>query len=117
MVQPDFNSALASHNVSLRIPTPTFGGGLIDNIADETILANKNANWTFKAAGIRNTPENHLVFEQNSGNGDMTSGMQNFATFMRLLAPPTPAADTASTLNGRLLFTTPAAHSAARRHS
>ncbi|HEY4363679.1 MAG TPA: di-heme oxidoredictase family protein [Bryobacteraceae bacterium] len=42
-VQPDFNHELANNNVSLRIATPTFGDGLIDNISDETILANQAA--------------------------------------------------------------------------
>ena len=35
--QPDFTNA---NNLSFRIPTPVFGAGLIEAIADETILAN-----------------------------------------------------------------------------
>jgi hypothetical protein len=42
--QPDFAHHLALNNVSFRIPTPVFGAGLIENIPDETILANMNAN-------------------------------------------------------------------------
>jgi CxxC motif-containing protein (DUF1111 family) len=42
--QPDFAHNLALNNVSFRIPTPTFGAGLIENIPDEAILANMNAN-------------------------------------------------------------------------
>lgn len=42
--QPEFNRNLALNNVSFRIPTPVFGAGLIENIAEETILGNMNSN-------------------------------------------------------------------------
>src|SRR5262249_17902402 len=42
--QPDFESELQHNNVIFRIPTPVFGDGLMENIPDSTILANKNAN-------------------------------------------------------------------------
>jgi CxxC motif-containing protein (DUF1111 family) len=42
--QPDFTRNLALNNVIFRIPTPVFGAGLIENIPEETILANMNAN-------------------------------------------------------------------------
>jgi CxxC motif-containing protein (DUF1111 family) len=35
--------------VSFRVPTPTFGGGLIESIPDSAILANKTANGGLKA--------------------------------------------------------------------
>jgi CxxC motif-containing protein (DUF1111 family) len=44
IIQPDFAGAVAKNNVIFRIPTPLFGAGLIENIADETIMANMNAN-------------------------------------------------------------------------
>ena len=162
LAQPDFERQFASQNAIFRIPTPVFGDGLIENISDETILANgdafsqlknylgisghenRNGNdgtitrFGWKAQnksllifsgeaynvemGVTNelfpternltnkcafnpTPEDHLVFDQNSGSGGVTSGAQNFATFMRLLAPPAPAAETASITSGRILFT------------
>jgi len=40
LAQPDFERELARRNVIFRIPTPTFGGGLIEHIPDRTILAN-----------------------------------------------------------------------------
>jgi len=46
--QPEFAHHLALNNVSFRIPTPIFGAGLIENIPDETILANMNANTRAK---------------------------------------------------------------------
>jgi len=46
--QPDFADAVAKNNVIFRIPTPVFGAGLIENISDETILANMNANSSAK---------------------------------------------------------------------
>jgi CxxC motif-containing protein (DUF1111 family) len=42
--QPDFAHNLALNNVSFRIPTPTFGAGLIENISEETILSNMRSN-------------------------------------------------------------------------
>lgn len=38
--QPNFSQQLASHNVIFRIPTPTFGSGLMEAIADTTIRTN-----------------------------------------------------------------------------
>ena len=41
--QPDFGAELARGNVIFRIPTPTFGAGLIEQIPDQAILANQVA--------------------------------------------------------------------------
>jgi CxxC motif-containing protein (DUF1111 family) len=46
--QPDFAHHLALNNISFRIPTPTFGAGLIENISEETILGNMRANGDAK---------------------------------------------------------------------
>jgi CxxC motif-containing protein (DUF1111 family) len=46
--QPEFVHNLALNNVSFRIPTPTFGAGLIENIAEETIMGNMRANGDAK---------------------------------------------------------------------
>src|SRR6185436_8930347 len=52
--QPDFANQLANHNVIFRIPTPTFGTGLIEQIPDSAILANQAANASTKSSlGIR----------------------------------------------------------------
>jgi CxxC motif-containing protein (DUF1111 family) len=48
--QPDFEGNLALNNVIFRIPTPVFGAGLIENIADETIRSNMAANEGQKEA-------------------------------------------------------------------
>jgi CxxC motif-containing protein (DUF1111 family) len=50
ITQTDFGSPLARGNVIFRIPTPTFGNGLIEAIEDATILANMAANSAQKAA-------------------------------------------------------------------
>ena len=156
--QPDFERELAAHNVIFRIPTPLFGAGLIENISDATILANKTANQATKTAmgisgrenrngndgtitrfgwkaqnksltmfageaynvemGVTNDlfsternmtpdcnfntqPENHVVYNSDLADGGGTSGMQHFATFSRMLAPPTPAPATSSTIRGK----------------
>jgi CxxC motif-containing protein (DUF1111 family) len=41
--QPNFHQALQTNNIIFRIPTPTFGVGLIENIDDSTLLANQQA--------------------------------------------------------------------------
>jgi CxxC motif-containing protein (DUF1111 family) len=46
IAQPDFGSS----DIIFRIPTPTFGAGLIQSIPDSTILSNKVANQAAKAA-------------------------------------------------------------------
>ena len=55
--QPNFHQNLALNNVIFRIPTPTFGAGLIENIAEETIYANMQANSAQKQSlGITGHP-------------------------------------------------------------
>ena len=56
-VQEDFNAQYKSRNVSLRIPTPVFGAGLIEMIDDRTIIANLEFNAPLKASfGIAGRP-------------------------------------------------------------
>jgi CxxC motif-containing protein (DUF1111 family) len=55
--QPDFNQAAADNNLTLRIPTPVFGLGLIEAISDATILRSFAATAPSRAAlGIRGSP-------------------------------------------------------------
>jgi CxxC motif-containing protein (DUF1111 family) len=55
--QPNFAHNLALNNVIFRIPTPVFGAGLIESIADETILANMETNEFLKSSlGISGHP-------------------------------------------------------------
>jgi len=55
--QDDFEGNLLRHNVIFRIPTPTFGAGLIEMIRDSTIVANQQDSSTVKAAlGIAGRP-------------------------------------------------------------
>jgi CxxC motif-containing protein (DUF1111 family) len=57
LAQEDFDRARDQNNLSLRIPTPVFGGGLIEMIDDATILKNMQANGEAKRQlGIRGTP-------------------------------------------------------------
>lgn len=51
--QPSFAAAAAANNLIFRIPTPTFGSGLMANIDDSTLLRNAaaNANNNFGIAG------------------------------------------------------------------
>jgi CxxC motif-containing protein (DUF1111 family) len=151
ITQDDFDGQSARGNVGLRIPTPTFGDGLIENIPDATLNANLSANSNRKAAlgisghlnhsgndgtvtrfgwkaqnvsllvfsgeaynvemGISNElfgseREQNLNCQQDTTPNDITakeglatpeqmlSDVQQFALFMRFLAPPTPSATT-----------------------
>jgi CxxC motif-containing protein (DUF1111 family) len=49
-VQPDFQTEVARGNVSLRTVTPVFGLGLVEQIAESTILSNIAADASRKAA-------------------------------------------------------------------
>jgi cytochrome c peroxidase len=48
--QPDFASQLAARNVIFRIPTPTFGLGLVENTPDATLKANLDSTSAQRAA-------------------------------------------------------------------
>ncbi len=48
MGQPNFDQMAQIGNLIFRIPTPIFGAGLIENIADSKILANMKANSSLK---------------------------------------------------------------------
>jgi len=63
-VQEDFNAQFARGNVALRIPTPTYGLGLMENIPDTTLTANLAANASQKRQlGI----SGHLNTNANDG--------------------------------------------------
>jgi CxxC motif-containing protein (DUF1111 family) len=161
-------------NIVFRIPTPTFGAGLIEAIPDSTILANMQADAPQKAQmGISGHPNAHLsgnvnisandgtitrfgwkaqnksllIFSSEAYNVEMgitnqlfpqerdetagcvfnatpedtvnfttppaggsnpntavLSDIEAFTNFMRMLAPPTPAPDTPSTMTGKAAF-------------
>jgi CxxC motif-containing protein (DUF1111 family) len=48
LAQPNFVQQLANHNVIFRIPTPTFGLGLVENTPDSVLEANLAANSSQK---------------------------------------------------------------------
>jgi hypothetical protein len=54
--QPNFAAAISTNDIAFRIPTPIFGDGLIENLDDSTLLANRNANLnnSFGIAGTFN---------------------------------------------------------------
>jgi CxxC motif-containing protein (DUF1111 family) len=56
LLQPGFAAAAAANNIIFRIPTPTFGAGLIENLDDSTLLANRqrNLNNNFGISGSFN---------------------------------------------------------------
>ena len=168
LAQPNFSQAQSENNVIFRIPTPTFGLGLVEATPDGTLQANLAANQSQKAAlgiggtlntsgndgtvtrfgwkaqnksllmfageaynveqGVTNelfpnkrsvapgcdlngTPEDRTNILDPSNQSDtgsastMSSDLVNFATFMRLSAPPTPATLSASAQAGQALFT------------
>jgi len=146
-LQENFEAQVANNNVIFRIPTPTFGAGLIEAVSDAAIEANRTSNQFFKALfGIsgranRNGNDgtitkfgwkaqnkslllfsgeaynvemgitNELFQDERDGNpkcqfasapntvtttdaptnAEVISAIEQFAFFMRFLAPPTPA--------------------------
>jgi CxxC motif-containing protein (DUF1111 family) len=65
--QEDFETQLQNQNIIFRIPTPTFGAGLIEQIQDSTIMDNMNADSSLKQAlGIRGRPN------RNGNDGTIT---------------------------------------------
>ena len=63
--QPNFAAAQATNNIVFRIPTPVFGGGLIENIDDADLLAYR-ASLTGNSLGI--TPN----FNRNGNDGTIS---------------------------------------------
>jgi CxxC motif-containing protein (DUF1111 family) len=80
IAQPDFQTAGnpltgqgGNPNIIFRIPTPTFGAGLIESIPDAVILANMNANAAEKTAlRIHGHANAHLSGNVNSSANDGT---------------------------------------------
>jgi CxxC motif-containing protein (DUF1111 family) len=60
LTQPNFEAAREAGNIIFRIPTPTFGAGLIENLDDSTLLNNQaaNLNNNFGVAGTFNRSGN-----------------------------------------------------------
>ena len=80
--QPDFATALANRNVIFRIPTPTFGAGLIEMIPDSAILANQAANASQKASlGIRGRANFFLAGRTVSGQSNNNGNDGTIARF------------------------------------
>jgi len=63
--QPSFAQAQAANNIIFRVPTPTFGAGLIENLDDSTLLENQEVN-ALNNFGIRGT------FNRNGNDGTIS---------------------------------------------
>jgi CxxC motif-containing protein (DUF1111 family) len=50
ITQEDFERQVRNDNIIFRIPTPTFGAGLIEQVTDSAILANLSASSSIKAS-------------------------------------------------------------------
>ena len=69
--QEDFESEVAKNNVIFRIPTPTFGLGLVEQIPDYAINANARADSTVKSSlGIAGRPHRLLPTGNPNRNGN-----------------------------------------------
>src|SRR5258707_9230308 len=81
LAQPDFATQLANHNVIFRIPTPTFGAGLIEQIPDAASAPNQGSNASQKQAlGIKGRPNFHVAGRTIRG---MTNNNGNDGTIAR----------------------------------
>jgi CxxC motif-containing protein (DUF1111 family) len=65
LAQPNFAQAESTGNIIFRIPTPTFGAGLVENLDDSTLLINQQANLK-NSFGISGT------FNHNGNDGTIT---------------------------------------------
>ena len=71
LTQPNFAHEIANNNVIFRIPTPTFGLGLVEQISDAAIVANQRADAGAKSAlGIVGKVNFHVA-------GRTVTGMAN----------------------------------------
>jgi CxxC motif-containing protein (DUF1111 family) len=75
LAQPNFAAQQANNNVIFRIPTPTFGTGLIEQIPDAAIAANQASNPTQKSSlGISGKPNfqvsGRTISGQTNNNGN-----------------------------------------------
>src|SRR6266699_40815 len=81
LAQPDFATQLANRNVIFRIPTPTFGAGLIEQIPDAAIAAGQASNTFQKQTlGISGKPNYHVAGRTITG---MTNNNGNDGTIAR----------------------------------
>lgn len=82
LAQPDFATAVANNNVIFRIPTPVFGAGLIEQIPDNAILANRATNTAEKTAlGIGGRPNIVLAGSTISGQPNKNGNDGTLARF------------------------------------
>jgi CxxC motif-containing protein (DUF1111 family) len=70
--QEIFEPHLARNNVIFRIPTPTFGAGLIEQIPDSLILANRDVNATAKRLLGIGGRANRISGDPNNNGNDGT---------------------------------------------
>src|SRR5258707_12366588 len=81
LAQPDFATQLANRNVIFRIPPPTFGAGLIEQIPDAASAPNQGSNASQKQAlGIKGRPNFHVAGRTIRG---MTNNNGNDGTIAR----------------------------------
>jgi CxxC motif-containing protein (DUF1111 family) len=73
ITQDDFDGNFARGNAIFRIPTPTFGAGLIEMIPDYVIVANQRAGVTLKSSlGIGGRP--HFILPSGNANRNGNDG-------------------------------------------
>ena len=81
LAQPDFATQLSNNNVIFRIPTPTFGAGLIEAIPDAAIAANQAVSLAQKQTlGISGRPNYAVAGRTITG---MTNNNGNDGTIAR----------------------------------
>jgi CxxC motif-containing protein (DUF1111 family) len=82
LAQPDFAAQVANRNVIFRIPTPTFGAGLIEQIPDAAIVANQASNLVQKQAlGIAGRPNFQLAGRAITGSTNNNGNDGTIARF------------------------------------
>jgi len=110
--QPNFSAALAANNVIFRIPTPLFGGGLIENVPEMELEANlqTSTNSSLGIAGTLNRSGNDGTITrfgwkaQNKSVTIFASEAYNVEQGVSNLGFPNEREDGASNLQGCMSF-------------
>jgi CxxC motif-containing protein (DUF1111 family) len=67
ITQPDFTTQINHNNVIFRIPTPTFGGGLVENVSDQALQAGLDG-----SSGVRSSFGVAGRLNRNGNDGTVT---------------------------------------------
>ncbi len=81
--QPPFAAEVAANNVIFRIPTPTFGTGLIENVLETALESNLNATPTVAGTGLSTSVNSSIPTSASLGITGVLNRSGNDGTITR----------------------------------